>query len=64
MKVSFEDISDIPVIVEYKNNKNVYMRITDNLEILVTCHKRIKDKEIINIIKNIFLPICLFFFFL
>ena len=52
MKVSFEDISDIPVIIEYKNNKNVYMRITDNLEILVTCHKRIKDKEIINIIKK------------
>ena len=30
--------NDYLVIIEKKNNKNLYIRVTDNLEIKVTCN--------------------------
>lgn len=42
------------VIIEYKNNKNMYLRIKRDLNIYITCPRNIKDKEIKNFIeKNI-----------
>ena len=35
------DNKDINVIIEHKQNKNLYIRVTDNLELLVTCNKRV-----------------------
>lgn len=42
----------IDVIIEHKPNKNLYIRVTDNLELLVTCNKKVSEKEILNIINK------------
>ena len=42
----------VDVIIEHKPNKNLYIRVTDNLELLVTCNKKISEKEILNIINK------------
>lgn len=42
----------VDVIVEHKPNKNIYIRVTDNLELLVTCNKKVSEKEILNIINK------------
>lgn len=42
----------VDVIIEHKPNKNLYIRVTDNLELLVTCNKKVSDKEILNIINK------------
>ena len=46
------DNKDIDVIIEHKQNKNLYIRVTDNLELLVTCNKRVSEKEILDIIEK------------
>ena len=46
------DNKAIDVIIEHKQNKNLYIRVTDNLELLVTCNKRVSEKEILSIIKK------------
>ena len=46
------DNKDIDVIIEHKQNKNLYIRVTDNLELLVTCKIRVSEKEILDIIKK------------
>ncbi len=40
------------VIITYKNNKNMYLRIKDDLNIYITAPKTIKEKEIIKFIDN------------
>ena len=42
----------VDVIIEHKPNKNLYIRVTDNLELLVTCNKKVSEKEILNIINK------------
>ncbi len=42
----------VNVIVVRKNIKNVYFRFDDDLNLVVSCNKRIKDKEIGNLIKK------------
>ena len=42
----------VNVIVVRKNIKNVYFRFDDDLNLVVSCNKRIKDKEIGNLIKR------------
>ena len=51
MQVSLGE-SLVNVLIEYKNNKNLYIRVTDDLELLVTCNRRVTSKEILNIIKK------------
>lgn len=46
------DNKTIGVIIEHKQNKNLYIRVTDNLELLVTCNKRVSEKEILSVIKK------------
>ena len=46
------DNKNIDVIIEHKQNKNLYIRVTDNLELLVTCNKRVSEKEILDIIEK------------
>lgn len=42
----------IDVIIEYKNNKNLYIRIKDDLKMHVTCNKYTSKNKIIDIIKE------------
>ena len=51
MQVVLDD-KKIDVIIEHKQNKNLYIRVTDNLELLVTCSKRVSEKEILDIINK------------
>ena len=51
MQVVLDD-KKIDVIIEHKQNKNLYIRVTDNLELLVTCNKRVSEKEILDIIEK------------
>ena len=51
MQVVLDD-KKIDVIIEHKQNKNLYIRVTDNLELLVTCSKRVSEKEILDIISK------------
>ena len=51
MQVVLDD-KKIDVIIEHKQNKNLYIRVTDNLELLVTCNKRVSEKEILDIISK------------
>ena len=46
------DNKTIDVIIEHKQNKNLYIRVTDNLELLVTCNKRVSEKEILSVINK------------
>ena len=52
MQVVLDD-KKIDVIIEHKQNKNLYIRVTDNLELSVTCSKRVSEKEILDIIKEL-----------
>lgn len=40
------------VIIEYKNNKNMYLRVKKDLKIYITAPKYIREKEIKNFINN------------
>ena len=40
------------LLVEYKNNKNMYLRIKDDLSINITAPLRIKEKEILKFIED------------
>lgn len=51
MQVVLDD-KKIDVIIEHKQNKNLYIRVTDNLELLVTCSKRVSEKEILDVISK------------
>lgn len=51
MQVVLDD-KKIDVIIEHKQNKNLYIRVTDNLELSVTCNKRVSEKEILDIISK------------
>ena len=51
MQVVLDD-KKIDVIIEHKQNKNLYIRVTDNLELSVTCSKRVSEKEILDIISK------------
>lgn len=51
MQVVLDD-KKIDVIIENKQNKNLYIRVTDNLELSVTCNKRVSEKEILDIISK------------
>ena len=42
----------VNVLIEHKPNKNLYIRVTDNLELLITCNKRVSESEILNIINR------------
>ena len=37
---------EVPVIIEHKNNKNLYIRVKEDLNIYVTCNKRVSLSEI------------------
>ena len=51
MEIQLKD-KNYKIEIEYKNNKNMYLRIKDDLSIYITCPKRIKEKEIINFIEK------------
>ena len=51
MQVVLDD-KKIDVIIEHKQNKNLYIRVTDNLDLSVTCNKRVSEKEILDIISK------------
>lgn len=38
--------------IEYKNNKNMYLRIKDDLTIYITCSKKVSNKEILSFIDD------------
>ena len=42
----------VDVIIEYKNNKNLYIRIKDDLKMHVTCNKYTSQNKILDIIKE------------
>lgn len=44
MQVVLDD-KKIDVIIEHKQNKNLYIRVTDNLELSVTCNKEYRKKK-------------------
>ena len=46
------DNKNYKIEIEYKNNKNMYLRIKDDLTIYITAPKKIKEKEIINFIEK------------
>lgn len=46
------DNKEYDVIITYKNNKNMYLRIKDDLKIYITAPKYISNKEITNFIKS------------
>lgn len=51
MKYKIDDY-EFNVVIEKKNNKNTYLRIKDNNEILVTTNYFTSKKDIINLIEN------------
>jgi len=51
MSIIIDDI-EFNIVIEYKNNKNIYIRIDDNLNILVTCNRLVSNKKIIDLINN------------
>ena len=42
----------IEVIIEYKNNKNLYIRIKDDLKMYVTCNRFFSKNKILDVIKQ------------
>ena len=42
----------VGLIINYKNNKNIYFRFDDNLNLVVNVSKRVKEKEIYKLIKE------------
>ena len=51
MEVDLQGIK-IKVLINRKNNKNIYFRFDDDLNLVVNASKRIKDKEIEELIKK------------
>lgn len=51
MQVNLGD-NVVDVIIEYKNNKNLYIRIKDDLKMYVYCNKYTSKKKIIEIIEE------------
>ena len=43
---------EVPVIIEHKNNKNLYIRVKEDLNIYVTCNKRVSLSEINSILEK------------
>ena len=43
---------DIDVVIEYKNNKNLYIRIKDDLKMHVTCNRFNTKSSILRVIEN------------
>ncbi len=50
MQVKLKD-KLIDVVINYKNNKNVYIRVKDS-KLYVTCNRFVSDKQILDIINN------------
>ena len=46
------DENIVDVIVDYKNNKNLYARINEDLKIYVTCNKYFSEKKILDFIEK------------
>lgn len=42
----------IDVIITYKNNKNIYMRVKEDLKLYITCHRLVSEKQINKLIKE------------
>ena len=42
---------NVDIVVEYKNNKNLYIRVKDG-KLHVTCNKLVSNEQILNVIKN------------
>ncbi|MBR1417045.1 MAG: DUF45 domain-containing protein [Bacilli bacterium] len=42
----------IDVIIEYKNNKNLYIRFNDDLKMHVTCNRFVTERKILSVIKE------------
>ena len=42
----------VDVIIEYKNNKNLYIRIKDDLKMYVSCNKYTSKNKILSVIKE------------
>ena len=42
----------IDVVIEYKNNKNVYLRVKDDLKIHVACNRLVTKKQIRHLIED------------
>ncbi len=51
MEVYIKDKA-VGLIINYKNNKNIYFRFDDNLNLVVNVSKRVKEKEIYKLIKE------------
>lgn len=51
MKYTLDD-KDYDVIIEKKNNKNLYIRVKEDMKIYVTCNYLTTKNSIINILKN------------
>ncbi len=41
----------IEVVIVRKNNKNIYLRVKEDLKLYVTCHPLVSKKEILNLIQ-------------
>ena len=50
MQVCIND-KNVDIVVEYKNNKNLYIRVKDG-KLHVTCNKLVSNEQILNVIKN------------
>ena len=42
----------IDVVIEYKNNKNLYIRFKDDLKMYVTCNRLFSEKKILEVINK------------
>jgi len=42
----------LDIKIEYKSIKNIYIRVDDNLNILVTCNKRVSNNQIMTLINK------------
>ena len=51
MKYTLDD-KDYDVIIEKKNNKNLYIRVKEDMKIYVTCNYLTTKNSIVNILKN------------
>ncbi len=51
MVVNLNDVL-VKVVIIRNNNKNIYFRFDDNLNLIVSANKRIKEKEILKLIKK------------
>ena len=38
---------NIEIIIVYKKNKNIYMRVKEDLKLYITCHPLVSKKELL-----------------